>query len=488
MLLLGATKVAEEEVALGTQSVTFASLTGNTEYTITVQGNAVTGAKAYEASAVASINLTPDGIHIEDITAAGSYAVEALSVMAVNGRNIIASDATGSILVFAAKDHGYVVNDVINVNGSVIDYNGVWEFTGPTITKTGTTAVTYPEPVEYDAAKIDAYADAPVIEYATATGVADSGARTVTVASGKVLNVYGSLADVDGRTVSINGYAFGYNNSKVNFMLVGTPTIDQSVPYLGTNPDNGQTIQWDDDEYGSASAETISVIVNGAASGYTVSFNDSANAWTVSDNGEGTITVYPKAANTSTTDDKTLTLTIAHNDNTSLTSVITLTQKKVSGFTPFNVWEDSFANCSNGSSALSSLSGSTSGFSGNYYSISTVYPMDGAIRIGKASGAGAITTPVLTSIQGSSASLTITFKAAGWNGKTAKMTLSVNKGTVTEGQTTITSETTMSGNNPSMTGTTYTFHVTGADNTTKVTFSTTNSIGVDDLVITQTAK
>ena len=85
MLLLGATKVDEKEVALGTQSVNFASLTGNTEYTITVQGNAVTGAKAYEASAVASINLTPDGIHIEDITAAGSYAVEGLSVMAVNG-------------------------------------------------------------------------------------------------------------------------------------------------------------------------------------------------------------------------------------------------------------------------------------------------------------------------------------------------------------------------------------------------------------------
>lgn len=326
MLLLGATKVDEKEVALGTQSVNFASLTGNTEYTITVQGDAVTGAKAYEASAFASINLTPVGLHIEDITAAGSYAVEGLSVMAVNGRNIIASDATGSILIFAASNHGFVVNDVINVNGSVIDYNGVWEFTGPTITKTGTTAVTYPEPVEYDAAKIDAYADAPVIEYATATGVADSEARTVTVASGKVLNVYGSLAAVDGRTVSINGYAFGYYNSKVNFMLVGTPTIDQYVPYLGTNPDNGQTIQWDYDKYGTANAQTITVSLNSAASGYTVSFTDTANAWTVSDNTNGTITVYPKAANTATTE-KTLTVTIAHKDNSALTSVITLSQK-----------------------------------------------------------------------------------------------------------------------------------------------------------------
>lgn len=328
MLLLGATKVDEKEVALGTQSVTFASLTGNTEYTITVQGNAVTGAKAYEASAVASINLTPDGIHIEDITAAGSYAVEGLSVMAVNGRNIIASDATGSILIFAASNHGFVVNDVINVNGSVIDYNGVWEFTGPTITKTGTATVTYPAPVLYDADKIASYATSPVIEYATATGVADSEARTVTVASGKVLNVYGSLADVDGRTVSINGYAFGYYNSKVNFMLVGDPVIDQSVPSLSTNPESGQTIQWDNDQYGSTSSETIAVALNSAASGYTVNFTDSANAWTVSDNGEGTITVYPNAANTSTTADKTLAVVIAHKDDGGIASAITLKQNK----------------------------------------------------------------------------------------------------------------------------------------------------------------
>ena len=158
-----------------------------------------------------------------------------------------------------------------------------------------------------------------------------------------------------------------------------------------------------------------------------------------------------------------------------------------SGFTPFNVWEDSFSSCSSSATALTSLSGSTSGFTGNYTSISTTYPMDGAIRVGKASGGGSITTPTLSTISGSSCSLTVSFVAAGWNGKTAKLTLSVNKGTVTEGQTTITSESTMAGSTPTMTGTSYTFHITGADNTTAITFSTTNSIGIDNLVITQTS-
>lgn len=181
-----------------------------------------------------------------------------------------------------------------------------------------------------------------------------------------------------------------------------------------------------------------------------------------------------------------LTFTYPHADPV----VVTIIQAKADDYVEpvaFNVWEDSFSGCSNSTTALTSLSGSTTGFTGNYRDINTTYPMDGAIRVGKASSGGQITTPVLSTITNSSADLTITFKAAGWNGKTAKITLSANsKGTVTEGQTQITSESTMSGQTPSMTGTTYTFHVTGADNTTSITFATTNSIGIDDLVITQT--
>ncbi len=153
--------------------------------------------------------------------------------------------------------------------------------------------------------------------------------------------------------------------------------------------------------------------------------------------------------------------------------------------TEFNVWEDDFSKCKNGA-ALTSLSGAVSGFTGNYSNFGNTYPMNGAIRVGKASEPGRITTPALPKINKNSANLTISFKAAGWKGKTAKITLSASTGTVTEGQTTIASEESMTGSNPSMVGTLYTFHVTGANNTTKITFTTTNSIGIDDLVITQT--
>lgn len=326
-LYVGANKMDEKNVAFGVGTVTFTGLTAGTEYTVKVNAIAITaGAKPYTASTVASINLTPAGIHIANITAAGSYAVDGVTVMAVYGQNLIVSDATGSILVYAANS--LAIGDVINISGSVKSYNGVWEFyNSPSMTKTGTTTPVYPSPVAYDSEKITSYATTPVIEYATATGVVSG--STLTVATGKVLNVYGDLSAFDGRTVIVNGYAFGYKDPKVSFMLVGTPTLDPSVPYMATTPASGSTIEWDADKYGNANAQTISVSQNGNASGYTVSYSDTANAWTIVDDGNGSVSAYPNAANTSTTTDKTLTVTITHDDNTGLTSVITLNQKKI---------------------------------------------------------------------------------------------------------------------------------------------------------------
>ena len=170
--------------------------------------------------------------------------------------------------------------------------------------------------------------------------------------------------------------------------------------------------------------------------------------------------------------------------------VITIIQPKSDGYVPpteFNVWEDDFSVCTAPSTtALSALSGSTDGFTGDYSALAKVYPMTSALKLGGASAAGSITTPVLSKITNNSANLTITVTAAGWKGKTAKLTLSTNKGTVTEEETTIASEDSMSGNSPSMTGSTYTFHVTGADNTTTITLSSNLAIGIDDLVVTQT--
>ena len=278
---------------------------------------------------VINLTLTDDNIletnTISKITEAGTYSVSGVTVMAVYGKNIIVSDATGSILVYASSsEHGYEVGDVLDINGSVVAYNQILEFSKPTISKTGTATVTYPEAVEYNADKIAAYAKTSVIEYGHALGLASSSARTVTLAGGQVLNVYGDLSSVNGKGVDIYGYAFGYANSMVNFLYTATPVVNESYSTFSTTPANGETITWKADESGSENAQTITVTLNGKATGYKVSTADSN--WTVTDDGNGTLTVYPNEANTSTTDNRELDITITHNDNTALTSTIHLVQ------------------------------------------------------------------------------------------------------------------------------------------------------------------
>lgn len=253
---------------------------------------------------------------IADIDEVGEYTLLNVNVMAVSGRNLIVADNTGLILVYAPNNHGFVINDVLNIDGSVKEYNGVMEFysdsTHPlTIEKTGTTTVVYPTPVEYNATRIATYAASPIIEYGHAVGVANSTGRSVMLADGSVINVYGDLSSVDGRTVSIYGYAFGYNNSMVNFMLVGTPSIDETVPYLAVSPTE---LSWDADEYGNGNAKQIVVTLNGAASAGNFNISGSNSDWNVTNNGN-TITIYPYTENTSTINTKSVTLTIAHSDD-----------------------------------------------------------------------------------------------------------------------------------------------------------------------------
>lgn len=387
----GLSKVNEEDVALDVESVTFSGLTKGTEYTVKVNAKAVTGGSyPWVASEVASINMTPAGQTVSSVTSAGSYNLTDLTVMAVNGKNVIMADATGAILLY--KDgHGLSVGDVRTVNGYTQLFNGVYEFYtdgSHPLSITGSTSTTpaYPSPVTYDASKITSYASSPVTEYATATGVADSGARTVTVATGKILNVYGDLSSVDGKQVIVTGYAFGYSASKVNFMLVGAPTLDPSVPSLTTTPASGSTIEWDDDEYGAGNSQNITVTLNGAATGYTVSSGTAA--WTVSDNGSGTITVYPKAANESTTDDKTLDVTITHKDNGGLTSTITLKQKKQGAVSPTTY-----------SSTLTSASwGSTGDFGWTSGKAGAGYSNNGIQVTTTASGANGTTNKTFTGV------------------------------------------------------------------------------------------
>ena len=141
-------------------------------------------------------------------------------------------------------------------------------------------------------------------------------------------------------TASTEGFSFSpslttaltSSNTLVTITYNGkstTQTIeitDPSTPTMDVTPADGTTLNWDDDEYGNGNAKTITVALNDAASGYNVNYSDPDNLWTVDDDEDGTITVYPNAANASNSEDKELTLTITHKDDASLSAIINLKQ------------------------------------------------------------------------------------------------------------------------------------------------------------------
>ncbi|MBR6055284.1 MAG: hypothetical protein IKP46_08120 [Bacteroidales bacterium] len=168
-------------------------------------------------------------------------------------------------------------------------------------------------------------------QHGNATYTISDGQQSILVYRGKYLDnesftsedqiAVGDIAVVLGK-ISI------YNNApqlaQGNYLI--SLTVDPDVPSISVNP---ASLSWAAD---ATDAQTITVSLNGNATGYSVSPASDAN-WNISNNGQGTITVSPKAANSSTTTEKTLSLVITHNDDSNVTKTVECTQAKNSALT-----------------------------------------------------------------------------------------------------------------------------------------------------------
>ena len=322
---------------------------GTAPTTASTQGTTVTidEAKTIKAIAVkanyidsdvatAAYSLTTPGATIATILADNTitaqhtvhYDLTGVTVMAAQSgtstkKNYIIADETGVMLLYCNVSPALVVGSQYDVQGDVKMYNGVHEFNNPTVQAGTGTAPAYGTPEEMTVASLTAYASAPVTKYAKVHVTAPAsgfdctdGTNTVNVFDGT-----GSFNDFRNKAIVVTGYLMGYYNGKVQFLA--TEIEEEDIAFLNVSPDE---LLWDDDEFGVSNVKTINVSVNSSASGYTVSGTNSD--WTVSDDGEGTISVYPNAANTSTTVDKVLTLTITHEDDATLSKTVTCTQSK----------------------------------------------------------------------------------------------------------------------------------------------------------------
>ena len=329
----------DEDVATVNASTGLVTLktTGTVNITATAAAN-----ETYQAGfASYSLVVNPGPSSIATVIAAdNNTSVYTSGVVAqINHKGFVITDGTNNIFVYKnAEPTEVVAGQAVKISGTRGTYNNVPQVaspiittgaTGQDVTRTTLTAITSSNATGHTSS-----------QYVSLAGVlSKSGSYyNISIAGSSVqgslyavndADVFtaGALSTLNGKGVTVTGYIIGSSASYLNIAPVDI-VLNAAVPTMSTTPANGSTIEWDDDKYDVGNAETITVTQNGEASGYTVSYTDSENAWTISDDGTGTITVYPKAANGSTTTDKTLVVTITHDDDGVLTSVITLKQNK----------------------------------------------------------------------------------------------------------------------------------------------------------------
>ena len=319
-LYKGETKVGDSKTVT-TGSVSFKDLDDGVTYTVKVNAIAVEGTKAYAASAVETIDLTTTpASKVSDVTAEDTYTIKNLSVYAIPSTSVaILGDATGYILYYAKEGHGLSVGNTLNVAGPVVDYYGLWEFSGATASnvKTGSTP-DYGEPVEATNEFLASFATKPLIKYIHAVG--EQSGQDITVGENK-LHLSAENSSTDGKTVIVYGFTYGYHSKNQYVQFVATSIAeDPTAPKLSVKPTSKT---WESDEK-DAAVFTVTTNAEGV-NGWSVTHDPIDWATVAIDKDAGTITVTPKDKNTTDTAHEA-TLTVTH-DAGNLSETINLTQK-----------------------------------------------------------------------------------------------------------------------------------------------------------------
>lgn len=323
-LYKGETKVGDSKTVTKGY-VTFDGLDDGVTYTVKVNAIAVEGTKAYAASAVATIDLTTTpASKVSDVTAADTYTIKNLTVYAVPNISLaILGDATGYILYYVKGGHGLSVGNTLDVAGPVVDYYGLWEFSGATASnvKTGSTP-DYGEPVEATNEFLASFATKPLIKYIHAVG--EQSGQDIAVGDNK-LHLSAANSSTEGKTVIVYGFTYGYHSTNKYVQFVATSIAeDPTVPKLSVTPTSKT---WASDET-DAAVFTVTTNAEGE-NGWSISQDKLDWATVDVNNANGIITVTPNRKNEGETANEG-TITVTHSADNSLKETITLIQKSSS--------------------------------------------------------------------------------------------------------------------------------------------------------------
>ena len=235
-----------------------------TDYPITaglnyeVEGYLIGGQSAFAGFMITSLTETeeepplPDGTieaTIAEITQEGEVYHTKGQVVAKNDRSVIIHDGTAGIMVFGSNSvEGLRIGDSVEVLGSTSSYNGLLQFSNPTVTTT-TETFTVPEAVDLTSEIVDSWSagsltSADVQKYKwTAVAAKTNGFWTLNLAGNETLIEPLYLVEEDfplaeGRTYEVEAYFAGYSTSNQYAGVLITGLTQTATPDL-----TGITIQ-----------------------------------------------------------------------------------------------------------------------------------------------------------------------------------------------------------------------------------------------------
>lgn len=167
-------------------------------------------------------------------TAALNDSVEVKGyISAISTQGPILTDNGGSVLLYKTTD--VKIGDEVTVTGTISAYNLGFQISSAVVEKTGTTTVTYPEPVEWDGAAMDALlttrVDNDYAQFVKFTGVpsiSDKGYVNIAVEGAETAqgSIYGASDEVkalftEGEAATVYGYFCSVSSGKfINVIVV----------------------------------------------------------------------------------------------------------------------------------------------------------------------------------------------------------------------------------------------------------------------------
>ena len=162
---------------------------------------------------IASIDVAGGNTVAESQAAVGSYTLKKVQITSIVGNNILVTDNTGTVLVYASSASGFAVGDYVSVVGTTKAWNNLMEFDKPTITKVSSGSVSLTPTTWSDAQMAAAYGNAQV-KYVTYQATFTKN-RNATIPNSEAIlyttNATG-ITQTAGSTYKVTGYVYGWTD------------------------------------------------------------------------------------------------------------------------------------------------------------------------------------------------------------------------------------------------------------------------------------